>query len=180
MTKPSLTLPVMPPEHRRILLETMADHFRLPARRCRIRGCRRKGICDGLLGAAGKPACFGRLHPNDVARCDKIMAVMTEIYRGTLWGPPAKDGDRKWDQETAIAIYRAALPRMPERSADFERVLARFNAPPAPPVDVQAFLAEAKLELARWQHDDAMEALWDPAPATRARTKNAAAWAAAR
>ena len=156
MKTPSLTLPVMTPEHRRILFETMADHFRLPALRCRIRGCRRKDICDGLLGAIDKPACFGHLHPIDAEQVDKIMAIMNEIYRGTLWPPPAKDGLRKWNEDQALEIFRAALPRMPECAAGFEILHASFTAPPTPPIDVQAFLAEAKLEVMRAEHSLAM------------------------
>ena len=73
------SLPVMTSEHRRILFETMADHFRLPALRCHIRGCRRKNACHSRKEADGKPACFGHLHPTDVEHFDKIMAIMIEI-----------------------------------------------------------------------------------------------------
>jgi len=172
---PQFTLDVMTPEHREILLRTLSAHFRLPALRCHIRKCRRDNACAGRPAASGaKPACFGHLHPKETVTFDELMVVLNEIYRGTLWPPPAKAARRKWLEDNAIAIFRASLPRMPERAAGFERVHARFIAPPAPPVDVKAFLAEAKLELIRMEQEDAVRETLLRSPTGRQRMKNAA------
>ena len=140
----------IPPRHRAILLETLSDHFALRQSTCHRRACRRAGACCGARESCGRtavaPPCIGNLGAADAAEIGHIVDILAEIHAGSIWLSPATNERPKWRQDQAIAVMRAALPRMPEHEPHFRRWYARFTEPP---IDTAKFLLEAQAELAR-------------------------------
>jgi hypothetical protein len=139
----------IPPAHRRILLEAAGSHFHLHAETCRVRACRRIHACRSTTTADGnhEPPCIAGLCDNDRATLDKLLHVLSGVYHGTLLPPPAEDGERQWLEDHAIAIMRAALPRLPDMAKPFAYWHKRFIAPPSPPLSAGEVLRQMKAEM---------------------------------
>ena len=144
---PPIDLPeTIPPQHRRILLETLSDHFALGTATCRRRACRRAGACrGGGHGADERPACIDNLPAVDSAEIGHVVTILADIHAGSIWLTPATGEPQRWRQDQAIAIMQAALARMPGHRAHFRRWHNRFKAPS---IDTAKFLMEARAELA--------------------------------
>lgn len=140
----------IPRRHARILLDIMPTHFQPAKRFCRQRVCRRIGACRGAVSGVGDsdtvPPCLVGLHFRTADARDDLLEVLSDVY----WGHPrcrsGSDDRTRRMEDAAIAIMRAALPRMPGRLDAFSIWHEIYIAPP---IDTAAFLVEAKAELAR-------------------------------
>jgi hypothetical protein len=153
-------MPDLPPaivkyKQQHFLLFHTATRFGFPERICPIRACHRHHRCDSPLDFFHVPPCFGRVEEPDHSRIWAVLEAIDGIHEGTLRPPAGHDADRIWAHEQAIAIFRDALPMMPEFTEAFEDWHRAYAAPPLKPLDPRL----ARLELDRMEHNLAIDQL---------------------
>jgi hypothetical protein len=132
---------------RNVLMRGCIDKLALP-RICWQRACRRGGVCRVIDCDGGVPPCLKALHPDDHREFEALFALVERIH-GRRY-PPQRSTDAAQaaleDQALIVLIFcRRDLPGL---DAWFPDWVKRHFAPPAPPIDTSALLAEMRATLA--------------------------------